>query len=110
MRGPRRHRAAALLLIATVAGCFSDRLTIAPQPPGTYTEIGPAKGLGCGLLVFNLIPFRVNDRAARAYAKALREASATALIDTTVEDRWYFAVIGTVVCTEIGGQAIRGNT
>ena len=49
----------------------------------------------------------MNDRATRAYAEAVRAAGATALTDTTVEDSWYFAVIGTLLCSEVTGQAIR---
>ena len=75
--------------------------------PPHYSDAGPARASACGFLLLDLIPIAVNDRAARAYAEALSNASGVALTDTTVEDSWYFALIGTVLCTEVTGQAVR---
>jgi hypothetical protein len=100
----KRLALAALLLLA---GCYSQFVNVAPQPPKSYAVVGPAKGSACGLLLLDVIPIGVNDRTERAYADAVAKANATALMDTSVTTSWYYAVIGVVHCTEIQGTAIR---
>lgn len=103
----RAHHRAAALLLCCAAGCVGERVTVAPRPPAAYTTIQPTEGFACGFLAFDLIPFRVNDRVERAYGKALRAGGTTALADVAIEERWYFVVVGTVVCTQLTAQAIR---
>lgn len=88
-------------------GCMSELATVAPAPPDHAVEVGPAHGSGCGLLFLDLIPLGVNERVGRAYAEALRTAHAEAITGTTIEDSWYFVVIGTLLCTDVDGRAVR---
>jgi hypothetical protein len=71
-----------------------------------YSEVGPTTGEACGMILLGLLPISVNDRVARAYARALANAGATSLTDTALTERWYFALIGNVVCSQIDGLAL----
>jgi uncharacterized lipoprotein NlpE involved in copper resistance len=88
-------------------GCMSELATVAPAPPEHAVDVGPAHGSSCGLLFLDLVPVGVNDRAVRAYAEALRTARAEAITGTTIEDSWYFVVVGTLLCTDVDGRAVR---
>ena len=94
-----------LLLLTSVvwAGCTGPLTKIAPQPPAQYTTATTARGSGCGMNLFGLIPIAVNDRAQRAYDEALQTSGATSLTDVKVTERWYYAYVGDVFCTDIEG-------
>ncbi len=94
-------------LSALIGGCSSQLVNVAPRLPASYAVIGNTTGSACGLLLFDVIPIRVNNRTERAYAAAVSKARATALIDTSLTTSWYYAVIGVVHCTEVQGTAIR---
>jgi hypothetical protein len=98
-----------VLLAVHFAGCISPVAPIAPPLPQHYTEAGTAHGSACGLLLLDLIPIGVNDRAARAYTEALHSANATVVADVSTEDSWYFVLVGTLLCTDISGQGIRAS-
>jgi hypothetical protein len=106
-RTKRLGSALALLAVTTALGCSGTLVRVAPRPPEDATVLGPTRGSGCGMLLLDLIPIGVNGRVERAYAEALRARGGTALVDTTVTDRWYYAVLGTLHCTDVEGTAIR---
>lgn len=86
---------------------------LAPHPPAHYTVLGPAKGEGCSSVVllfsfFQVAPVATAGRFQRAYAAALASVpGATALVDASFQEHWYWAVFGTVYCTTITGEAVR---
>jgi hypothetical protein len=78
-----------------------------PLPPADAV-IGPkTKGTGCGVLLFDFIPISVNDRVGRAYKQATDGGRALGLTNTTVNERWYWIYIGTLLCTDVEGDAVR---
>ena len=98
-----------LLAFCVLAGCSSQFVNVAPQPPASYSVLGSTNGSACGLLLFDLIPIGINDRTERAYANAVGKAGATTLIDTSITTSWYYALIGVVHCAEVQGTAIRSS-
>jgi len=75
-----------------------------PAPGATTGE--SVEESGCGLLVFDLIPIRVNDRTERAYRHAV--GSGSGLTDTQMQTSWYYIpLVGNVVCTTIKGTVTR---
>lgn len=57
---------------------------------------------------YNFIPAMLNERVERAHAEALAKApGATALMNVTYEEYWFWWVIGTTRCVTISGEAIR---
>ncbi len=94
-------------------GCASGFTTIAPTPPKKYEKLGHASGKATGSLgilptYLNFIPMALNSRIDRAYDNALESVpGATALIDVTFEESWYWWFIGTGRTVTVSGEAIR---
>ena len=103
----------AMLLI--LSGCASDFKNIAPLPPEKYEKLGQVTGSACGSLVspgggtaYYILPIMLNSRVERAYEEALKGTSgATALIDVTLDEYWFWWILGTARCVTITGEAIR---
>ncbi len=107
-----RQRLACVALAAlacAATGCVGQVAMVAPQPlrQGAVVDAGPAQGSACGFLLLGVIPISINDRVSRAYEQALTAANAGAVTDTSVQERWYFALIGTVLCSDLSGRAVR---
>lgn len=102
-----------LLDFVLLGGCASGLTTIAPQPPEHYEKIGPATGKATGSIgilgtVTNFIPMGLNTRVYRAYDNAVASVpGATGLIDVTLDESWFWWVIGTGRTVTISGEAIR---
>lgn len=96
-----------------VMGCASGLTTIAPQPPQKYEKIGRATGAACGSLLidgtaYNFIPILLNSRVERAYERAVGSVpGATGLVNVSMEESWFWWVIGSTRCVTITGEAIR---
>jgi len=113
-RSMARGYAVALLTAAAISvGCASHLTNIAPLPPNSYEELGPVTGKACGSLgivstAYYVIPMGLNSRVERAYQDALNAApGATALIDVTMKENWYWWIIGEARCLTLSGEAIR---
>lgn len=95
-----------LLCMLLLAGCSSGFVKVTP-PPGVYQKIGPAQGESCGTNLL-LIPLGLNERLQGAYNQALTSVpGATALVDVTLQERWFWWGLGTVRCTTITGVGVR---
>lgn len=119
MPGISRNVSSALLgnsllgCILLIGGCASGFTTIAPQPPAHYEKLGPATGKASGSLgivatAYYFIPMGLNTRVDRAYDNAVASVpGATGLIDVTLDESWFWWVIGTGRTVTISGEAIR---
>jgi hypothetical protein len=102
-----------LVCVLFVGGCTSGLITIAPQPPAQYEKLGPATGKATGSIgvlgtATNFIPMALNSRVYRAYDSAVASVpGATGLIDVTLDESWFWWVIGTARTVTISGEAIR---
>lgn len=96
-----------------VSGCASDFTKVAPRPPEKFQKLGQASGSACGTLfidgtAFNFIPVMLNSRVERAYADAVQSVSgATGLVNVTMQENWFWWVLGSTRCVTITGEAIR---
>ena len=106
----------ALMAIATSAmlgGCASEFTTVAPTPPPHYSRLGAATGKDCGSLGllatgYYFVPLGLNDRTEIAYRNAVASVpGATGLADVTVQEDWFWWVLGTAWCVTIRGEAIK---
>jgi hypothetical protein len=99
--------------VLIIGGCASGLTTIAPQPPAEYEKLGPATGKATGSIgvlstILNFIPMGLNTRMYRAYDNAVASVpGATGLIDVTLDESWFWWVIGTARTVTISGEAIR---
>ena len=106
---------AAVLLTASglLGGCASGFTTVTPTPPQEFKRLGAATGSACGSLgvlatAYNFVPMGINSRVQRAYDDAVVNVpDATALIDVTVQEDWYWWFIGTARCVTITGEAVK---
>lgn len=110
----RAGRAPVLIVLGLLLGaCSVGPVMVAPEVPPTYTKLGPAEGKACGTLAlgptaYNAIPVKLNDRAERAYENAVSSvAGATALMDVSYQESWFWWVIGTTRCVTVSGEAIQ---
>ena len=110
---PWARSLACLVVGACLTSCSGGFATIAPTPPAEYTRLGKAEGTACGTLfviatAYNFIPIMLTSRVERAYANAVDSVQgATALIDVTLQEDWYWWVLGTTRCATIQGEAIK---
>jgi len=102
--------------LASIMGCASGFTTIAPKPPEKYEKLGHASGKATGSLgilgtAYYFIPMALNSRIDKAYDNALKSVpGATALIDVTFDESWFWWVIGTGRTVTISGEAIKEVT
>jgi hypothetical protein len=70
---------------------------------------GSASGaLGIGGTAYYFIPMGLNSRYERAYNNALASApGATALTNVTIQENWYWFVLGTLRQVTITGDAVK---
>ena len=111
-----RFGSSAILAVAAsavLAGCASGFTTVAPAQPQHYSRLGKASGSACGSLgiiasAYYFIPMGANTRIERAYENAVASVpGATALVDVTVSEDWFWWVIGTARCVTVSGEAIK---
>lgn len=101
-------------LLMLVTGCASQMTTIAKTPPKHYEVLGKATGSAKGTMVpgigtaYNFIPIMLNSRVDRAYNQALCSVpGATGLINVTMQENWFFWVLGATKSVTITGDAIK---
>lgn len=101
------------LFVCSISGCASDFTTVAPMPPEKYEKLGHVSGKATGSLgilgtAYYFIPLGINSRVESAYDNALKSApGATALVDVTFEESWFWWVIGTARTVTISGEAVK---
>lgn len=114
----KKHMLPTLTLAAAflVPGCSSTQTMIFPRPPTNYEVLGPAEGSASGALgvigtAYYFVPMGINSRTERALDNAIHSVpGATALINVTIEESWFWWVIGTSRTVKITGDAIREKT
>ncbi len=102
-----------MLAAALCTACSGGFTTVAPKPPAKFTRVGAAEGSACGTMMIysaplNFIPIRLNERVENAYNDALASVpGATALIDVTIQEDWFWWILGTTRCVKISGEAVK---
>jgi hypothetical protein len=95
------------------SGCSSQQTMVFPRPPQHYEVLGHAEGSASGSLGIlgtstYFIPMGINSRTAKAYTRAVQSVpGATSLINVTIQESWWWWVIGTGRTVHIAGDAIR---
>ena len=108
-----RRIGAGLLLIGLASGCSSEMVAIVPKPPANAQKVCSVEGTGNGALgvlgtAYYFIPMGLNGRMQSAYDDALAKApGATCLTNVTLQEDWYWLVIGTLRHVTITGEAVK---
>lgn len=75
-----------------------------------YTVIGHSEASATGLMLFNLIPIQQNSRFVRAQNAAIKAKGGDALINTQVQEKWFWAWVLNGYTTTVSGDVIKLNT
>jgi hypothetical protein len=108
---PIRCGLAALSLV--LAACTSNPTTITSTPSEGMKSLGQTEGSACGSMLLlqtsaSFIPVGLNERVQTAYDRALKKKpGATALVNVTVQQNWYWWIIGTAHCATVKGEAMQ---
>lgn len=105
--------AAPLLAALLLGGCASGFTKVSPTPPADYRSLGPTTGKACGSLgivatAYYAIPIGLNSRVENAYIDALNKVpGAKSLTNVTMQEDWFWWLIGTARCVTVSGEAIQ---
>ena len=96
-----------LLLLITVTGCAGTvvKFNAMPEQPYDATKGREIMGGACGIQLITFIPIMINDRAQRAYEEMVIAAGGDYVTDIKVNERWIYALVGTVYCTDMKAMA-----
>ena len=98
---------AALFALACSA-CTSTPLRIETPPVAANEEvIGPVEGKSGGFMLFQVFPIGQNGRFENAYANALEKSGATRLVDVTMQEKWFWALVGNGYVFKVSGTGVR---
>jgi ABC-type uncharacterized transport system auxiliary subunit len=101
--------AATLLATAVIAGCTGTPMKTQTYTPEQYTVIGRGEGKATGILLFGVIPIQQNDRFVRAQNAAVKTKGGDALINTQVQENWFWAWVLTGYTTTVSGDVVKLN-
>lgn len=114
MNFKRCFTATAPLLAALLLGaCASGFTKVSPTPPDNYQSLGQTTGKACGSLgvlatAYYAIPIGLNSRVENAYTDALNKVpGARSLTNVTMQEDWFWWLIGTARCVTVSGEAIK---
>ena len=95
------------LLAFLATGCVSKPLKIETRPGSNYEELGEGQGSATGIMLFNFIPIRQNERFVRAYEAAVKSKGGDALLNPEISERWFWAYMLNFYRTTVRGTVIR---
>ncbi|MDP3438849.1 MAG: hypothetical protein Q8R95_04565 [Azonexus sp.] len=102
-----------LSLSTLIGGCSSGFTNVSPTPPQSFQFLGQTTGTGCGSLgllatAYHFVPMGINGRVENAYADALSKVpGATSLTNVTIQEDWFWWLIGTARCVTLTGDAVK---
>ncbi|MBM9575967.1 hypothetical protein JWG45_02265 [Leptospira sp. 201903070] len=102
-----------IFIFAQFQSCSSDPILLQPTLNGTEKNLGNVRGQACGFLGFldpyyYFFPIGQNTKMERAYKEALRQIPGSKSIkNITIEEYWFWAVLGVTQCLTISGEAIQ---
>ena len=93
-----------------LAGCTGKAMKTQQYDSSQYTVVGHSEASATGLMLFGLIPIRQNDRFVRAQSSAIQAKGGDALINTQVQEKWFWAWVLNGYTTKISGDVIKLKT
>ncbi len=96
-----------LVLLAAVTACTGTVVQFKSTTDHAYdtTKSRIVQGSSCGFQLLTFIPIMINDRAQRAYSQVSAAAGSDVLGEIKVNEKWTYAFVGTIYCTEIQAKA-----
>lgn len=96
-----------ILLSVVIAGCMSVPVTFKTMTGRQYDadKSRTIKADACGLQLLLIIPINARDRTKRAYDSLMVQAGNDYVTNIKEQETWYYALVGTVYCTELEATA-----
>ena len=98
-----------LLSAGILIGCTGAPMKTQNLNEGEYTVIGRGEGSATGIMLFQFIPIGQNDRFVRAQNAAIQSSGGDAMINTQVEERWFWAWVLNGYKTTVSGDIVKTN-
>lgn len=99
--------AASALFVLALAGCTGAPMKTQHLDSSQYTVVGHSEGTATGLMLFGVIPIRQNSRFVRAQDEAIKAKGGDAMINTQVQENWFWAWVLTGYTTRISGDVVK---
>ncbi|MEE4130816.1 hypothetical protein V2I60_08400 [Pseudomonas viridiflava] len=93
-----------------LAGCTGAPIKSPHYDSSQYTVLGHSEASATGLMLFGLIPIRQNSRFVRAQDAAIKAKGGDALINTQIQEKWFWAWVLSGYTTTISGDVIKLKT
>ncbi|MCQ6255490.1 hypothetical protein [Pseudomonas sp. Q11] len=101
---------ACALVGLALAGCTGTPMKTKQYDSSQYTVVGHSEAKATGLLLFGMIPIRQNNRFVRAQNAAILAKGGDAMINTQVQEDWFWAWVLTGYTTKVSGDVVKLNT
>lgn len=96
-----------LLFALAISGCTGTAMKTQQLDSSQYTVVGHSEATATGLLLFGLIPIQQNNRFVRAQDAAIKAKGGDAMINTQVQENWFWAWVLTGYTTTISGDVVK---
>ncbi|MBC3956189.1 MULTISPECIES: hypothetical protein [Pseudomonas] len=93
-----------------LAGCTGAPIKSPHYDSNQYTVLGHGEASATGLMLFGVIPIRQNSRFVRAQDAAIKSKGGDALINTQVQEKWFWAWVLSGYTTTISGDVVKLKT
>jgi hypothetical protein len=95
------------LSIAVLAGCTGAPMRTENLNEDQYTVIGHGEANATGIMLLGFIPIGQNSRFVRAQNAAIQRNGGDAMINTQVQERWFYAYILSGYTTTVSGDIVK---
>ena len=90
-----------------LTGCNGTPMKTQQYDADQYTVIGHSEASATGLMLFGIIPIRQNSRFVRAQTAAIEAKGGDALVNTQVQEKWFWAWVLTGYTTKVSGDVVK---
>jgi len=95
------------LFVLALAGCTGTPMKTQQLDNSQYTVVGHSEATATGILLFGFIPIQQNSRFVRAQNAAIKAKGGDAMINTQVQENWFWAWVLTGYTTKISGDVVK---
>ncbi|MCD5996616.1 hypothetical protein KDX38_23765 [Pseudomonas sp. CDFA 602] len=93
-----------------LAGCTGAPIKSPHYDSSQYTVLGHSEASATGLMLFGVIPIRQNSRFVRAQNAAIQAKGGDAMINTEIQEKWFWAWVLSGYTTRISGDVMKLKT
>jgi len=76
-------------------------------PPEHYEVLGESEASATGIQLFQLFPIQLNNKFERAVDAAIAKRDGQALVNVSVQEKWFWAYVLNGYTTSVRGTVVR---